>query len=177
VLASGVAVPWALEAQRMLADDWGVLADVWSATSWTELRREALDVDEHNLMHPDGEHRVPFVTRALEGRAGPVVAVTDFMRAVPDQVAQWVPADYSSLGTDGYGFSDTRGAARRHFKVDAESTVVAVLAALARQGEVKSETVREAIDRYRIEDVTAAGERRRASASAPRPGRGWARAA
>ncbi|MGH8868970.1 MAG: pyruvate dehydrogenase (acetyl-transferring), homodimeric type [Actinomycetes bacterium] len=157
VLASGVGVPWALAAQQRLAEDWGVLADVWSATSWTELRREAIVCDAENLLNPDGEQRVPYVTRALEGRQGPVVAVSDYMRQVPDQISRWVPGDYASLGTDGFGLSDTRGAVRRHFKVDAESITVAVLRELARRGEVKPEMVREALDRYRIDDVTAAG--------------------
>ncbi|HEX7106068.1 MAG TPA: pyruvate dehydrogenase (acetyl-transferring), homodimeric type, partial [Acidothermaceae bacterium] len=118
LLASGVAVPWAIEAQRLLAEDWGVGADVSSATSWTELRRDALNCERFNLLHPDDEKRVPFVTRALEGRPGPVVAVSDFMRAVPDQISRWVPGDYSSLGTDGFGFSDTRPAARRFYNTD-----------------------------------------------------------
>ena len=157
VLASGVAVPWALEAQRMLAEDWGVAADVWSATSWNELRREAVACEEWNLLHPDEPRRVPYVTRALESQPGPVVAVSDWMRAVPDQVARWVPGDWLSLGTDGFGLSDTRGATRRHFHVDAPSIVLGVLTELARRGEVKQEAPREAIERYRLLDVTAAG--------------------
>jgi pyruvate dehydrogenase E1 component len=86
-----------------------------------------------------------------------VVSVSDFMRAVPDQISRWVPTDYSSLGTDGFGFADTRGAARRFFHVDAESIVLAVLTALAKRGEVKPEAPREAIDQYKLLDVTAAG--------------------
>src|SRR5262249_22264057 len=119
VLASGVAVRWAIEAQQMLAEEWGVAADVWSATSWTELRREAMNCDSWNLLHPDEDQLVPYVTRPLEPASGPIVAVSDFMRAVPDQIASWVPGDFSSLGTDGFGFSDTRAAARRFFHVDA----------------------------------------------------------
>jgi pyruvate dehydrogenase E1 component len=157
ILASGVAMPWALDAQRTLADEWGVAADVWSATSWTELRREAVACDEWNLLNPDDPQRVPYVTRVLESMAGPVVAVSDFMRAVPDQISRWVPADYTSLGTDGFGFSDTRGAARRFFHVDPPSIVTAVLRELARRGEVKPEAVREAIERYRLHDIAAAG--------------------
>jgi len=160
ILASGVAVPWALDAQRMLAEEWGVQAAVWSVTSWGELRRDGLQCDEHNLMNPDGEQRVPYLTRRLDGAAGPFVAVSDYMRTVQDQVMPWVPGDFSSLGTDGFGLSDTRAALRRHFKVDAWSIVVKTLAELASRGEVKPETAREAIDRYRIWDVTAppAGE-------------------
>jgi pyruvate dehydrogenase E1 component len=152
ILASGVGVRWALEAQRMLAEEWGVAADVWSATSWTELRREAIACDEWNLLHPEGEQRVPHVTTTLDGQPGPVVAVSDFMRAVPDQISQWVPADYSSLGTDGFGFSDTRAAARRFFHVDAASITLAVLTRLVRTGEIKPETLQRAIEHYQLAD-------------------------
>ncbi len=151
ILASGVALRWALGAQRLLAQDWGVAADAWSATSWTELRRDALACDEWNLLHPDAEQRVPYVTQALEGHPGPVVAVSDWIRAVPDQIARWVPAPFGSLGTDGYGFSDTRAAARRFFHVDAESVTLAVLTQLARRGEIKPELLSQAIERYRLD--------------------------
>ena len=157
LLASGVGLPWILKAQQLLADEWGVAADVWSATSWTELRREALAVDEHNFLHPEEPVRTPYVTEVLGATEGPVVAVSDWMRAVPDQIAQWVPGDYTSLGADGFGFADTRGAARRFFHIDAESVVVATLAQLAKRGEVKREAVTEAINRYRLHDVKAAG--------------------
>ncbi len=156
VLASGVAMQWAMEAQRLLQVDWNVQADVWSVTSWNELRRDGLATDEHNFMNPDVDLRVPFVTRQLDGAPGPFVAVSDFMRAVQDQIAQWVPGDFASLGTDGFGLSDTRGALRRHFKVDAASIVVKVLGELARRGEIKREVIREAIDRYQLADVNAA---------------------
>jgi pyruvate dehydrogenase E1 component len=124
-----------------------VSADVWSATSWTELRRDAERVEEYNLLHPGEEPRVPYVTMALADAPGPVVAVSDFMRAVPDLIARWVPGDYTSLGTDGFGLSDTRHALRRHFHVDAESIVVATLSQLARRGEVAANA---------IDDVNAA---------------------
>jgi pyruvate dehydrogenase E1 component len=148
LLASGVAVPWALEAQRLLAEDWNVGADVWSATSWTELRRDALACDTFNLLHPDADQRVPYVTRKLAGRAGPVVAVSDYMRAVPDQIARWVPADYASLGTDGFGFSDTRAATRRFFHVDAPSIVLQTLRELARRGEIATDAPGKAAAQY-----------------------------
>ncbi|MCG8916868.1 pyruvate dehydrogenase (acetyl-transferring), homodimeric type [Actinokineospora sp. PR83] len=157
ILVSGVAMPWAIRAQEMLAADWNVNADVWSATSWSELRREAVEVDRHNLLHPQAEPRVPYVTEVLKGKQGPVVAVSDWMSAVPDLIRPWVPTDMTTLGTDGFGFSDTRPAARRHFLVDAESITVGVLAALARRGEVDRSLVVEAARRYRIDDVTAAG--------------------
>ncbi|MEU3710107.1 pyruvate dehydrogenase (acetyl-transferring), homodimeric type [Streptomyces catenulae] len=145
LLASGTAIHWALDAQRLLAEDWGVAADVWSAPSWTELRREALECDAARL---DGADRVPYVTRALQGAPGPVVAVSDWMRAVPDQIAPWVEQDWTSIGTDGFGLSDTRDAARRHFGVDPQSVTVQALAALARRGDVAPETVKEAKARY-----------------------------
>ena len=157
VLASGVAMPWALRAQRLLGEEWGVDADVWSVTSWNELRRDAVTCEEANLLDPSDTPRVPYVAARLADTSGPVVTVSDFMRAVPDQISRWVPTDYSSLGTDGFGFADTRGAARRFFHVDAESIVLAVLTALAKRGEVKPEAPREAIDQYKLLDVTAAG--------------------
>ena len=150
ILASGVAMRWALGAQQLLREDWGVAADVWSATSWTELRRDALACEEWNMLHPDVEPRVPYVTQTLEGSPGPVVAVSDWIRAVPDQIARWVPGPFNSLGTDGYGFSDTRAAARRFFHVDAESITLAALSQLARLGEVKPEALSQAIEKYNL---------------------------
>jgi pyruvate dehydrogenase E1 component, homodimeric type len=158
ILASGVAMRWALEAQRLLAEEWGVDADVWSATSWSELRRDALAADEFNMLNPEAEPRVPYVTRVLSQASGPFVGVSDYMRAVPDQIAQWVPGDWTSLGTDGFGLSDTRPALRRHFHVDAASITLAVLTRLARLGEIKPETLREAIARYHLKNgVTEVG--------------------
>jgi pyruvate dehydrogenase E1 component len=157
ILASGVGVPWALRAQELLAQDWNVDADVWSVTSWNELRRDAVECEEYNLLHPDEDDRLPYVTAKLQGTAGPVVAVSDWMRAVPDQISRWVPNDYTSLGTDGFGFADTRGAARRYFHIDAESIVMAVLRELGRRGEVEPEAARQALDKYQLLDVAAAG--------------------
>jgi pyruvate dehydrogenase E1 component len=156
ILASGTGMQWALRAKELLAQDWGVSADVWSATSWTELRRDAVATEEYNLLHPGDEPRMPYVTRKLADARGPVVAVSDFMRAVPDLISRWVPGDYTSLGTDGFGLSDTRGALRRHFHVDAESIVVAVLRQLARRGEVPASVPADAARKYALEDVTAA---------------------
>ena len=157
ILASGVGLPWALDAQRILGAEWNVDIDVWSVTSWTELRRDAIECEEANLTDPSDSPRVPYVTSKLANAAGPVVAVSDFMRAVPDQISRWVPNDYSSLGAEGFGFADTRGAARRFFHIDAQSLVVAVLSRLALSGEVKPEAQREAIERYGLNDVRAAG--------------------
>jgi pyruvate dehydrogenase E1 component len=154
LLGSGVALPWVLKAQQILAEEYSVAADIWSVTSWNELRRDAVDAERHNLLHP-GEEQVPFITRQLKDTAGPVVAVSDYMRAVPDQIARWVPGPWQSLGTDGFGFADTRAAARRTFQVDAESIVVAVLQTLAQQSKIDPAVVREAFTTLRIDDPTA----------------------
>jgi len=156
ILASGVAMQWALRAQEILARDWSVAADVWSATSWGELRRDAVACEEFNVLHPGESARIPYVAQVLADADGPKVAVSDYMRAVPDLISRWVPGDYTSLGTDGFGLSDTRHALRRHFHVDAETIVVAVLAQLARSGEVPAGAAAEAAEKYAIDDVTAA---------------------
>jgi pyruvate dehydrogenase E1 component len=155
LLASGVGFPWIKEAQRLLAQDWGVSADLWSVTSWNELARDAVDAERWSLRHPDEPARTPFVTTQLGGASGPFVAVSDFMRAVPLQIARWVPGEFHALGTDGFGFADTRPAARRFFNVDAPSVAVQALQALAEQGAIKTETVVEAFTKYRIDDPTA----------------------
>ncbi|KGA17178.1 hypothetical protein GM50_12480 [freshwater metagenome] len=155
LLASGVAVNWALKAQELLQKDWGVSADVWSVTSWNELRRDGLEVDRHNMLHPSSK-RTAYITERLKGASGPVIAVSDYMRSVQDQIAPWVEQEFVSLGTDGFGLSDTRGALRRHFKVDAESIVVTTLAQLAKSGEVKESVVQEALTKYRLDDISAA---------------------
>jgi pyruvate dehydrogenase E1 component len=155
LLASGVALNWAIKAQQLLADDWGIAASVWSVTSWNELRRDGLEVDRHNLLNPK-DRKSAYITNKLLGQEGPVIAVSDFMRAVQDQIAPWVTQDFYSLGTDGFGLSDTRGALRRHFKVDAESITVAALAQLAQAGEIKAKVVQEALDKYRLNDISAA---------------------
>ncbi len=156
ILASGVAMPSALRAADLLAADWDVAADVWSVTSWGELNRDGVAVEKEMLRHPDRPARVPYVTQVLADTAGPAVAVTDWMRAVPEQIRPWVPNTYVTLGTDGFGFSDTRPAARRYFNTDAESTVVAVLEALARDGEIDPSVAVAAARQYKIDDVLAA---------------------
>jgi len=155
LLASGVGVPWAFEAQRLLKDDWGVTADVWSVTSWSELRRDGLAADEHNFLHPEEEPRVAYLTDKLKEADGPVVAVSDWMHAVQDQIRQWVPQNYWTLGADGFGFSDTRAAARRFFKIDGPSLAVRALQALAAEGKVDGAVVGQAIEKYRLHDVNA----------------------
>jgi pyruvate dehydrogenase E1 component len=158
ILASGVSMPEALRAAEILAQRWDVAADVWSVTSWNELHRDGLAIERERLRHPDRQVRTPFVTEMLARTTGPVVAVSDWMRAVPDQIRQWVPGTYLTLGTDGFGFSDTRPAARRYFNTDAESVVVAVLEALARDGEVDPSVAVSAAREYQIDDVMAAPE-------------------
>ena len=158
ILASGVAMPEALRAADMLAQRWDVAADVWSVTSWNELHRDGVAAEKEILRHPEAPAPVPYVTEALSRTTGPAVAVTDWMRAVPEQIRPWVPNTYVTLGTDGFGFSDTRPAARRYFNTDAESVVVAVLEALARDGEIDPSVAVAAAREYRIDDVMAAPE-------------------
>ncbi|MGY2702943.1 pyruvate dehydrogenase E1 component [Nocardioides sp. HB32] len=155
LLASGVAFPWIKEAQEILAEEWGVRADTWSVTSWNELARDAVAAEEWNLLHPGESPRTAYVSDKLGGTSGPVVAVSDYMRAVPLQIARWVPADYRVLGADGFGFADTRPAARRFFHIDAQSVVVQTLQALADAGEIERSKVEEAFAKYRIDDPTA----------------------
>ena len=155
LLASGVGVPWALEAQQLLRDDWGVSADVWSVTSWSELRRDGLAADEHNFLHPDEEPRTAYVTDKLKDAEGPVVAVSDFMHAVQDQIRPWVPGTFLTRGADGCGFADPRAAARRFFKIDGPSIVVRALQGLAAEGKVDRSLAAQAIEKYRLYDVNA----------------------
>jgi pyruvate dehydrogenase E1 component len=151
ILASGPAMLAALEAQRLLALDHDVAADVWSATSYQQLRDDALAVERWNRLHPTAPPRRAHVAQQLGGVDGPVVAVSDFVKGVPDQIARWVPQPFIPLGTDGFGLSDIRAALRRHFEVDAAHIVVAVLYGLAQRGDVKAEVVADAIDRYGID--------------------------
>jgi pyruvate dehydrogenase E1 component len=151
LLASGTAMLAALEAQEILSDQHDVAADVWSATSYKLLRDDALEAERWSRLHPKEEARVPYVTQCLGEVGGPIVAVTDFMKVVPDQISRFVPAPFVPLGTDGYGFSDTRPALRRHFEVDAAHIVIATLDALARSGDVKHEVVAEAIRHFGVD--------------------------
>ncbi len=155
ILFSGPMWQAAVEARDMLASDWGVSCDLWSVTSYSELRGDALSVERWNRLHPSEPARVPYVTEALGGSqdetSGPVVAVSDYLRAVPDQVSRWVGRRYVPLGTDGFGRSDTRAALRRFFEVDAAHTVIAVLSALAQQGDAKTDEVSDAIARYGVD--------------------------
>ncbi len=136
LFGSGSILREALRAQEILAG-YGVAADVWSVTSYSELRRDALACERWNRLHPEDEPRVPWLARVLEGIEGPFIAATDWVKAVPDLVARWIPGRFVSLGTDGFGLSDTRRALRRHFEVDAESIAEAALDALAREGRLE----------------------------------------
>jgi pyruvate dehydrogenase E1 component len=153
ILTSGSAASGALRAQQMLADEWDVAADVWSVPGWVQLHRNGLAVDQWNREHPDDEPRTATVTDVLTDLAGPFVAVTDYQKAVPLLIAPWVPGRMGVLGTDGFGRSDTRPALRRYFRIDAESIVAAVLCELAAGGDVKAETVTEALRRYDLPET------------------------
>ena len=155
ILASGVGMAWALEAQELLATDWGVSADVYSVTSWNELRRDGVEAERHNFLHPDQPARVPYVTDKLQTAHGPIVAVSDFMHSVQDQIREFVPGTYLTLGADGFGFSDTRPAARRHFAIDGPSVTARVLQQLAKEGTVAPDALQQAITKYQLLDVTA----------------------
>src|SRR3982075_848385 len=146
LLGSGTILRECLAAAKMLEDDYGIPADVLSVTSFSELRREALECERWNLLHPAEAARVPYVRQMLQTCEGPVVAATDYLRAVPDQIRQWVGGRYVTLGTDGFGRSDSRAALRRHFEVDRNYIVVAALKALADDTRVDQATVSRAIE-------------------------------
>ena len=148
LMASGVAVPWIHRAKEMLRNDWGVDAALWSVTSWYELRRDGLAVNEHNYLHPEEAPQTAYLTQKLAGAEGPFVATSDFEHQVQDSIREWVPGKYVTLGANGIGISDTRVAARRYYKVDAASVVVRTLAALADEGKVDRSVVSQAIQKY-----------------------------
>ena len=129
-------------------------ADVWSVTSWTELRRDGLAAEEHNFRHPEAERRVPHITRELAATPGPVIVTTDFVSEVPDQIRQFIPRPFATLGADGHGFSDTRPAARRWFRIDVHSVVVRALQMLADEGQLDRAAALEAAQRYQLIAVT-----------------------
>ncbi len=151
ILASGTAMLAALEAQQRLFEYHDVGTEVWSATSYKALRDEALSVERNNRLHPADPALIPYVQRTLETGEGPVVAVTDFVKLVADQVARWMPQPFVPLGVDGFGLSDTRPALRRHFETDAAHIIVAMLWGLFLQGDVKADVVNDAIRQYGID--------------------------
>ena len=150
ILFSGPAHAAARSARDELAEHFGVGAALWSATSYKLVREEALETERWNRLHPGEGRRLPYVTRMLAD-SGPVVAVTDYMKIVSDQIARWVPASFTSLGTDGFGRSDTREALRSFFEVNAGNVVIAILSALARSGEIESGVAAGAIERYDLD--------------------------
>jgi pyruvate dehydrogenase E1 component len=156
ILASGPAMRTALEAQRLLAERYDVSAEVWSATSYKALRDDALATERWNRLHPAVAPRQPYVSRALGPGGGPVVAVSDFVSLVPDQVARWVPGRFLALGTDGFGLSDTRASLRRHFEVDASQVTLAVLSSLADVGELDRSAVGAAVGELDIDPEAVA---------------------
>ncbi|MFT4126497.1 MAG: pyruvate dehydrogenase (acetyl-transferring), homodimeric type, partial [Gordonia sp. (in: high G+C Gram-positive bacteria)] len=158
ILVSGVTMPDALRAQQLLADEWEVGAAVYSVTSWSELARDGIAADRAAVREPGSPAPTPYLTQALSATRGPFVAVSDYMRGVAEQIRAYVPGTYLTLGCDGFGFSDTRSAARRVFNVDAESTVVGVLVALARDGHIDASVAAAAAEKYQITDVSAAPE-------------------
>jgi pyruvate dehydrogenase E1 component len=141
-----------MAAAELLEKDWGVAADVWSVTSFTELRRQGLDCERHNLLHPTDKPHVSYVAQCLAATEGPIVASTDYMKAFADQIRPFIPEGrtFKVLGTDGFGRSDFRSKLREHFEVDRHFVVLATLRALADQGKVPVEKLSEAIKKYGI---------------------------
>jgi pyruvate dehydrogenase E1 component len=150
LMGSGAILREVIAAADLLSQDWGVDADVWSATSFTELAREARDCDRWNRLHPTKKARVPYVTQTLQNAKGPFIAATDYIQLYADKIRKWVPGRYEVLGTDGFGRSDTRAQLRKHFEVNSYHVVVAALKALADEGEMPAAKVDEAIAKYGI---------------------------
>jgi pyruvate dehydrogenase E1 component len=155
LFGSGTILKEALRAQEILAQRYGVAATVWSATSYKQLRADALEAERWNLLHPDQEPRKPYVVSLFEGDDAPIVAVSDFMKLVPDQIARWLPGRFYPLGTDGFGRSETREALRRFFEIDAECVTIAALQQLAQQGRYDRGAVRSALDELGIDPEKA----------------------
>ncbi len=153
LLGSGTILREVEAAGELLEKDWEVAADVWSATSFTELRRDGLAAERWNLLHPEAAPRVPYVAQCLEKHAGPVVAASDYIKTFADQIRPFVPRDrvYKVLGTDGFGRSDSRAKLRHFFEVNRYFVALAALKALAESGQVKAKTVAEAIRKYGID--------------------------
>jgi pyruvate dehydrogenase E1 component len=157
LLGSGTILREVIAAAGMLESDWGIAGDVWSITSFTELRRDGLEVDRWNLLNPDAKPREAYITKRLAATEGPVVASTDYMKLFADQIRPFIPKgrDYRVLGTDGFGRSDFRARLREHFEVDRRFVVLAALRSLADQGEIPTSIVSEALSRYQIDPAKA----------------------
>jgi pyruvate dehydrogenase E1 component len=151
LLGSGTILREVIAAAQLLGDDWDIAADVWSATSFNELSRDAHEVDRWNRLHPTAEAKIPYVSRCLAQSGGPFIAATDYIRNYAEQIRKWVPGRYEVLGTDGFGRSDTRAQLRKHFEVNSYHIVIAALKALADEGQLPLSRVGEAIAKYGIE--------------------------
>jgi pyruvate dehydrogenase E1 component len=151
LLGSGAILREVIAAADLLADDWGVAADVWSTPSFTELRRDGLAADRWSMLHPDQPRRMSWVETKLSERRGPVVAATDYMKSYADQIRPFVPARYRVLGTDGFGRSDFRRRLRHFFEVDRRWVTVAALATLADDGTIDRGVVARAIEKYGLD--------------------------
>ncbi|HHC75065.1 MAG TPA: pyruvate dehydrogenase (acetyl-transferring), homodimeric type [Thiothrix sp.] len=150
LMGSGTILREVIAAAKLLEEDWNVDADIWSCTSFNELARDAQAIERWNRLHPLEDQKVPYVTQMLTGRRGPAIAATDYIRAYPSQIQKWVPMNYTVLGTDGFGRSDTRRQLRKHFEVDSYNIAVTALKALADEGEIAAQKVAEAIERYQL---------------------------
>jgi pyruvate dehydrogenase E1 component len=151
LFGSGSILNEALRAQSILAEKYGVPADVWSVTSYNELRRDALAIERWNRLHPSEAEKRPYILAALEGAEGPIIAATDYMKAVPDQLSPWLPSRLVSLGTDGFGRSDNRQHLRQHFEINAESIVAAALSRLARESKFDAERAQKALQELGVD--------------------------
>jgi pyruvate dehydrogenase E1 component len=150
LMGSGVILREVIAAAELLEKDWGVTADVWSATSFTELRREGLDCERWNMLNPEKPQKVSYVAQCLKDAAGPVIASTDYMKSFAEQIARFVPNKFVALGTDGYGRSDSREALRDFFEVDSRYITVAALKALSDEGKLPAAKVAEAVKKYKL---------------------------
>jgi len=155
LMGSGVILREVIAAAELLEKDWGVSADVWSVTSFTELRRDGIDAERHNLLHPEAPAKLSYVAQSLAKAEGPVIASTDYMRSFADQIRPFISQRFVTLGTDGYGRSDSREALRSFFEVDRYYVVLAALKALADDGKLPAAKAAEAIKKYAI-DVSRA---------------------
>jgi pyruvate dehydrogenase E1 component len=151
LFGSGTILREVIAAAEILETQFGVPADIYSVTSFSELRRNALETERWNMLHPTQSPRICYVQQALADREGPFVAATDYMKTVPDQIRQWVPGRYAVLGTDGFGRSDSREQLRRHFEVDRHYIVVAALKALADDGKLDMKTVTQAMQAFGLD--------------------------
>ncbi len=151
LLGCGTILREVIAAAELLKQDFDVNADIWSVTSFNELRREGLDLERHNRLHPEQDNQLPYVTRCLGESEGPVVAATDYMKIYADQIREFIPKNYHVLGTDGFGRSDTREKLRRHFEVNRFHIAVTALHALVEEGKLPADTLTDAIRQYNID--------------------------